>query len=314
MLTGLADNLIQHGVAILQYADDTIICLKENLENARNMKILLYLYELMSGLKINFSKSEVIILNGDEQKSLQYANLFNCQIGAFPLKYLGVPISPSRLHVKDWAMLEEKNEKKLAVWKGKSLSIAGRTTLINSSLSNSSIYHRSMYLLPKTTTDKLDKQRRTFFWQGGQKRKYHLVRWENINKSKKHGGLGIKNIRKMNISLICKWWWKLEAEEGLWQSIVKRKYMQNETVGSVKHRLDDSPIWCDLLKVKHVYLKGRAFSVKNGRNTSLWTDVWIRNKPLCYLYPILFFIFAVRRTYLSIISCPNKVNCSLADG
>jgi len=56
MLTGLADNLIQHGVVILQYADDTIICLKENLENARNMKILLYLYELMSGLKINFSK------------------------------------------------------------------------------------------------------------------------------------------------------------------------------------------------------------------------------------------------------------------
>ena len=56
MLTGLADNLIQHGVAILQYANDTIICLKENLENARNMKILLYLYELMSGLKINFSK------------------------------------------------------------------------------------------------------------------------------------------------------------------------------------------------------------------------------------------------------------------
>ena len=94
-------------------------------------------------------------------------------------------------------MLEEKNEKKLVVWKGKSLSIAGRTTLINSSLSNSSIYHMSMYLLPKTTTDKLDKQRRTFFWQGGgQKRKYHLVRWENINKSKKHGGLGIKKYQK----------------------------------------------------------------------------------------------------------------------
>ena len=89
MLTGLADNLIQHGVAILQYANDTIICLKENLENARNMKILLYLYELMSGLKINFSKSEVIILNGDEQKSLQYANLFNCQIGGIPLKIPG---------------------------------------------------------------------------------------------------------------------------------------------------------------------------------------------------------------------------------
>jgi len=48
--------LIPHGVAILQYADDTIIYLEEDYENARNMKILLYIYEIMTGLKINFSK------------------------------------------------------------------------------------------------------------------------------------------------------------------------------------------------------------------------------------------------------------------
>jgi hypothetical protein len=72
-------------------------------------------------------------------------------------------VSPGRLHIKDRAELEEKNEKKLAIWKGKLLSIAGRTTLIDSSLSNSFIYHMSMYLLPKTTAKRLDKQRRTFF-------------------------------------------------------------------------------------------------------------------------------------------------------
>ena len=88
-------------------------------------------------------------------------------------------------------------KKKLAAWKGGSLSIAGRTTLINANLSSSFIYHMSMYLLPKTITKKLDGQRRSFFWQGGsQKRKYHLVRWTTIYKSKRKGGLGIKNIRK----------------------------------------------------------------------------------------------------------------------
>lgn len=153
-----------------------------------NMKLHLYLYEMMSGLKINFDKSEVLLINGDEGKTLQYANLFNCQIGSFPIKYLGVPVSPSRLHVADWNPLIEKNEKKLAAWKGSSLSIAGRATLINSSLSSTFIYHMSMYLLPKGTTDKLDKQRRSFFWQGGgQKKKYHLLRWQIINKSKKYG-------------------------------------------------------------------------------------------------------------------------------
>ena len=53
------------------------------------MKLLLYIYELMSGLKINFSKSEVIMLYGDDNMSMQYAELFNCQIGTFPIKYLG---------------------------------------------------------------------------------------------------------------------------------------------------------------------------------------------------------------------------------
>ena len=106
---------------------------------------------------------------------------------------------------------------KKALWNGKTLSIAGRATLISASLSNTFIYHMSMYLLPKTTTEKLDKQRRTFFWQGGaQKRKYHLVHWGIINKNKEYGGLGLKDIRTMNLSLLCKWWWKIESEEGLW--------------------------------------------------------------------------------------------------
>ena len=178
-----------------------------------------------------------------------------------------MPVTPRRLHVKDWTLLEEKNDKKLAIWKGRALSIAGRTTLIEASLSNSFIYHMSMYLLPKTTTARLDKQRRTFLWQGGsQKRKYHLVRWDIINKSKKQGGLGIKNIQKMNISLLC-WWWKLEAEKGMWQDIIKRKYMQDTNVGSVRHKVDDSPVWCDLLKVKHIYLRGRTFLVKNRKKS-----------------------------------------------
>jgi hypothetical protein len=167
LIVGLADKLIPRGVVILQYADDTIICLRDDVESARNMKLLLYLYEMMSGLKINFCKCEVLVINGDDEKVLQYAEVFNCQIGSFLIKYLGVPVSPSRLQVKDWTPLVEKNDRKLAVWKGGCLSIASRDTMINSSLSSAFIYHMSMYLFPKTVTDVLDKQRRSFFQQGG---------------------------------------------------------------------------------------------------------------------------------------------------
>jgi hypothetical protein len=105
--------------------------------------------------------------------------------------------------VVDWAKMEEKPAKKLDIWQGNSLSIAGRTTLINSSLVNSPIYHMSMFLLPKTEFKRMDKGRRKFFWQGGSlKKKYHLVQWKKICRAKK-GGLGIKDLRKMNMSLLC---------------------------------------------------------------------------------------------------------------
>jgi hypothetical protein len=54
------------------------------------------------------------------------------------------------------------NNKKIGILKGGLMSIAGRIVLINASLSNTSVYHMSMYLLPKTIIDKLDKTRRTF--------------------------------------------------------------------------------------------------------------------------------------------------------
>jgi hypothetical protein len=75
-------------------------------------------------------------------------------------------VSSRRLHVIDWLPLLEKNAKRLDVWKGSSMSIAGISTLISSSLNNAHIYHMSIYLLPKTVIKELDKVRRTFFVNG----------------------------------------------------------------------------------------------------------------------------------------------------
>jgi hypothetical protein len=138
-------------MAILQYADDTIVFLKHDLLGATHMKLLLYLFEMLAGLKINFNKSEIYMINDGEEWGQKYAEIFNCQVGLFPIKYLGVPISPSRLKVADWLPLVEKGIKRLDVWKGGTLSIAGRSTLISAGLNNSPIYHMSVYLLPKST-------------------------------------------------------------------------------------------------------------------------------------------------------------------
>ena len=181
LIQGLIPEYVENGIAILQYADDTILCLQDEDDSAQNMKPLLYLFEQMSGLKINFDKSEVIIISQDERKTLRYAELFNCSTGQWPLKYLGVPVCGSRLHIKDWLQLDEKLHKRLGGWKGNSLSFGGRLTLLNACLSSIPIYSMSMYLLPKTIHKRLDKTRKRFFWQGGGvKKKYYLVKWSKV--------------------------------------------------------------------------------------------------------------------------------------
>ena len=56
---GLIPHLVDGGLSILQYADDTLLFLDNDLAKASNLKLLLLAFELVSGLKINYHKSEL---------------------------------------------------------------------------------------------------------------------------------------------------------------------------------------------------------------------------------------------------------------
>ena len=44
------------------YADDTLLFLEDNIEQANNFKWLLLCYEHMTGMRINFDKSDLLTL------------------------------------------------------------------------------------------------------------------------------------------------------------------------------------------------------------------------------------------------------------
>ena len=58
-IRGVIPHFIDDGLSILQYADDTIIFIDHDLEQVKNLKLLLCAFEQLSGLKINFHKSEI---------------------------------------------------------------------------------------------------------------------------------------------------------------------------------------------------------------------------------------------------------------
>jgi hypothetical protein len=63
-VNGVVPHLFDDDLSILQYAYDTIIFLDHDVEGAKNLKLLLCAFEQLSGLKINFHKSEIFLFWG----------------------------------------------------------------------------------------------------------------------------------------------------------------------------------------------------------------------------------------------------------
>ena len=78
------------------------------------MKLILCAFVQLSGLKINFHKSEIFYFGEAKDYKNQYMELFGCNLGAFPIRYLGIPIHYRRLSNKDWLKVQERFEKRLS--------------------------------------------------------------------------------------------------------------------------------------------------------------------------------------------------------
>jgi hypothetical protein len=91
--------------------------MENDLGQAANMKLLLCAFEQLSGLKINFHKIEVFCYGEGKEMEGLYTNLFECDLGQYPFRYLGIPMHHKKISNVNWKIIEDKFEKKLSCWK-----------------------------------------------------------------------------------------------------------------------------------------------------------------------------------------------------
>ena len=115
LITGLLHGFNRVGVISMQYADDTLLFLKADKDCAMNLKWLLSCFEQLSGMRINFHKCDLVPINVDPEEAQIFAQILSCKLGAFPLKYLGVPLHHSKLRKEDLQPVVDKLIKKLRV-------------------------------------------------------------------------------------------------------------------------------------------------------------------------------------------------------
>jgi hypothetical protein len=88
-----------------------------------------------------------------------------------------------------------------------------RVTLIKSTLSNLHTYFLSLFPIPPSVANRIEKLQRDFLWGGiGDEFKYHIVSWAKVCSPISEGGLDIRNLRMFNRTLLGKWMWRFGIE------------------------------------------------------------------------------------------------------
>jgi hypothetical protein len=143
------------------------------------------------------------------------------------------------------------------------------------------LYMISFFLLPKGVLNKLNYYHSRFFWQGdSEKKKYRLVKWSVVCRPKDQGGLGVHDLQVRNTALLGKWLFKLLNKDGIWQTLLKRKYVGSKALSRVIWKPGDSHFWVGLMATKKNFFRFGSFSINDGSQIRFWEDRWLGNTTL----------------------------------
>uniref|UniRef100_A0A2N9I206 Reverse transcriptase zinc-binding domain-containing protein n=1 Tax=Fagus sylvatica TaxID=28930 RepID=A0A2N9I206_FAGSY len=195
-------------------------------------------------------------------------------------------------------------ERKLAGWKKLYLSKGGRLTLLKSTLSSLPTYFLSLFTIPVSVANRIEKLQRNFLWGGmGDEFKHHLVKWDTVCTPKAEGGLGIRSLVLFNRALLGKWMWRFGLEEHhLWRRVLVAKFGIEAGGWRTKHSRGPHGcgLWKGIMSGWQEYFQHIEFVVGTGNRVQFWTDKWCGDYALADRFPLLY-------------SCSTQCDATIAD-
>ncbi|XP_075074555.1 uncharacterized protein LOC142162138 [Nicotiana tabacum] len=175
-------------------------------------------FSIASGLQANADKSSMYIAGVPQHIKELLLDLTGFIEGYIPFKYLGVPLSATKLNIHQCLSLVERITEKINCWLARMLSYSGRIQLIKSVLFGIQTYWAQIFLLPKKIMKMIETICMTFLWTGSNAiSRKALITWDKICQPKATGGLNIINMRIWNKAAILKHLWALTMKkDALW--------------------------------------------------------------------------------------------------
>lgn len=140
--------------------------------------------------------------------------------------YLGFPCLHKRVSKSTYDTLIMKVRAKLAGWRMKSHSRAGRDVLIQYGITSIPAYAMQSACLPCGPINALERLSKGFLWGDTvEKQCMHLVSWTKVCQGQQDGGLGIRNLGDMNTIALARLCWCMISEpQLLWSWVLLAIY------------------------------------------------------------------------------------------
>ncbi|XP_042515364.1 actin-related protein 4 [Macadamia integrifolia] len=204
----------------LAFADDLMIFSKADPTSMQNIMLCLSQFADMSGLRINPAKSLIFLAGISDFAKASILDHMGFCLGHLPVKYMGLPLIPTRLFAHQCTPMLDLIRKRLQLWKGRLLSFAGRFVLIRSVLQASYIYWSGTFGLPESIISKLESIFASFLWKGSECVRFLCPSsWVAVCLPKE-GGLGIRRIKDVNSAGIIKLAWKIISKKDIYQQTI----------------------------------------------------------------------------------------------
>ncbi|XP_057747786.1 uncharacterized protein LOC130966983 [Arachis stenosperma] len=266
-------------ISHLCFADDLVLFAKADMKQVQIIKNALSLFCGCSGQKVNLGKSCVFFssnVNHNTRHHLSQELGINLTVNLG--KYLGVPLIHERCNKQHFQFIIDKMQSKLSSWNRKTLSLAGRCTLIQSILATIPSYCMQTMKIPAAVCQKIDKICKDFLWESSEgERKIHLLNWDNICKPKEKGGLGLRKAQDSNSLFLMKLAWSLiHNRDKLWVKVMRAKYGCGEDIlPKIQHRSSNSNAWLGINKVWEKFKTNLIWRLGDGNKALFWKEQWI---------------------------------------
>lgn len=262
----------------LLFADDTLFFCRTNTKSLSTLKKILQLYEEASGQKINAQKSGITFSNLTPQalkEKIKEELGIEKEGGAG--KYLGIPEHFGRKKSDMFTFVVDKIKQRAAGWSTRYLSLAGKLTLLKSVLSAIPNHPMQCFKLPQSLCRRIQSAFTRFWWDASpETRKMSWIAWDTMVKSKKDGGLGIRDIQSFNDALLAKTSWRiLSSPSCLLARILRGKYLQDKDFLHAAAPESCSHGWRGILIGRDLIKEHLGWVVGDGQETKIWREPWL---------------------------------------